>query len=79
MFWVQREIHARAPVPKPQAFFIEAYTTEDELLDFAEATKGDKCAEEEEPLISFHAIAGCNGPKTMRIKAAIGRRTLVII
>jgi hypothetical protein len=66
---------------KPQAFLIEAYTAEDddELVDFAETTEGGKGIEEEEPLISLYAIAGCNGPKTMRIKAAIGRKTLVIL
>jgi hypothetical protein len=65
---------------KPQAFFIEAYTIEDdELLDFTEVPEENKYVEEEEPLISLHAIAGCNGPKTMRIKATIGKRVLVIL
>jgi len=66
---------------KPQTFLIEAYTTEedDELVDFTGASEGGNCAEEEEPLISLHAISGCNGPKTMRVKATIGRRTLVIL
>jgi hypothetical protein len=66
---------------KPQTFLIEAYSTEedDELVDFTGASKVDDCPEEEEPLISLHAIAGCNGPKTMRVKAAIGRKTLVVL
>jgi hypothetical protein len=68
-------------VSKATSFLIEAYTTkgDDELVDFAETTEGGRGSEEEEPLISLHAIAGCNGPKTMWIKAAIGRRTLVIL
>jgi hypothetical protein len=66
---------------EPQAFLIEAYTVEDddELVDFAETTEEGRGIDDEESLISLHAIASCNGPKTMRIKAAIGRRTLVIL
>lgn len=34
---------------------------------------------EESPLISLHALAGCSGPRTMRVKAVIGKRALVVL
>jgi hypothetical protein len=67
----------------PQAFFIEAFTTEEEADDFEElviATRDERKGEAEiKPLISLHAMADCNGPKTMRVKAVIGRKTLMIL
>jgi hypothetical protein len=68
---------------KPQAFLLEAFSMEGGLDDvgdpIVEVAEEQTSAGEEEPLISLHAIAGCNGPKTMRIKAVIGKRTLVIL
>jgi hypothetical protein len=80
-FWCNEKFTPEHRCQKPQTFLIEAYTTEedDELVDFTGASEGGNCAEEEEPLISLHAIAGCNGPKTMRVKTAIERRILVIL
>jgi hypothetical protein len=34
---------------------------------------------EEGPLISLHALAGCDGPKTMQVTCIIGTRQLVIL
>ncbi|KAF3952555.1 hypothetical protein CMV_021899, partial [Castanea mollissima] len=59
----------------PQQEFVE------ESFDKLEegVVKDHEDCKEEAPLISLHAIAGCSSPRTMQVKAKIGKRELVVL
>ena len=59
----------------PQQEFIEESFNK---LEEAVVEDHEDC-NEEAPLISLHAIAGCSSPRTMRVKARIGKRELVVL
>ena len=59
----------------PQQEFIEESF---EKLEEGVVEDHEDC-KEEAPLISLHAIAGCSSPRTMRFKARIRKRKLVIL
>lgn len=66
---------------QPQAFFIEAFSPE-ELFgdpDVHEEKVDDEDTGGHDPFISLHAIVGCLGPRTMRVKAVIGKRELILL
>lgn len=68
---------------KPQAFWIKSFVPTDEPEEVevfvAESVGEQMWGTEDEPLISLHALAGYNGPKTMRLMCTIGKRQLVIL
>jgi len=59
----------------PHVFIIEADPEEEEEIEgVAVETAG-----EQDPQISLHALTGYTGPKTMRVSAQIGIRTILIL